>query len=161
MFSHEELFKTRKQRKTKYFQGIFSPSNPGKYVGDYRMIVYRSSWEFKLMHWMDRNPNVISWSSEETIIPYKSPLDKRIHRYFVDFKIKIRTKEGIKTYLIEVKPFKQTVPPEKPKKIGPRYEKAVLEYMKNDAKWEAARAYCKQRDMEFVILTEKQLFDQK
>ena len=87
-------------------------------MGDPKNIIYRSSWECKVMYWLDKNPDVVSWGSEELIIPYKSPLDNRIHRYFPDFVVKVRNKDGnLKTTLIEVKPKKQTIEPEKKKRV--------------------------------------------
>lgn len=95
-----------------YYQGKFSPKNYKKYKGDPTNIIYRSSWELTFMKYCDSNPNVLEWGSEEIVIPYKSPLDNRYHRYFVDFYIKVQEKGGaIKKYLIEVKPKKQTVAP--------------------------------------------------
>src|SRR5581483_9137771 len=95
----------------KYLQGRFSPKNPEKYKGDASQIFYRSSWELKLMLRCDTDPNIVEWSSEEIVIPYVSPLDGKVHRYFPDFKIK--TKQG-KTMVIEIKPLTQTKPPKKP-----------------------------------------------
>lgn len=95
------------------YSGRFLPKNPQKYIGDHTNIIYRSSWECKVMDWLDRNNDVISWASEELIIPYISPIDNRRHRYFPDFLVKVRTKDGkMKTILIEVKPKKQTKEPE-------------------------------------------------
>jgi len=82
------------------YSGKFTPKHPNKYMGDYKNIIYRSSWECKVMSWLDSNQDVISWSSEEVIIPYKSPVDNRFHRYFPDFLIKVRTKDNkLKTML--------------------------------------------------------------
>jgi len=147
-----------KIRSSRYKQGIFQPTNPKKYIGDHRHIVYRSSWELKFMAWCDTNPGVISWSSEETVIPYKSPLDNRTHRYFIDFKVKLNTRQGIKTALIEVKPDKQTRPPAQPKKkVTKSYAKEVVTYAVNEAKWDAARGFCKKNGYEFMILNEYDL----
>ena len=94
---------------TKSYSGKFKPSYPGKYKGDPTNIIYRSLWERKFMVWCDRNINVEEWGSEEIIIPYISPVDGRVHRYFPDFYVRARTKTGGKTRLIiEVKPLKQT-----------------------------------------------------
>jgi len=96
------------------YKGRYSPLNPKKYQGNPTNIIYRSLWERKFMVWCDMNSDVIKWGSEETVIPYISPLDNKRHRYFVDFYIQVRTKEGIlKSYLVEVKPKKYTKPPEK------------------------------------------------
>ena len=83
--------------------GIFRPRNIKKYRGDYRNIIYRSSWEKVFMRYCDKNSNILEWGSEETIIPYRSPLDQRIHRYFPDFYIKVRDNDGkAKKYIIEI-----------------------------------------------------------
>jgi hypothetical protein len=86
---------------------------PEKYTGDTSNIIMRSSWETKFAIWCDKNPQIIKWSSEETIVPYVSPIDGKTHRYFIDFKIQTASK---KTYLVEIKPMKQTLPPEGKKK---------------------------------------------
>ena len=118
----------------------------------------RSSWETKFALWCDKNPSVIKWLSEETIIPYRCPTDGRMHRYFVDFKIQVQRKDGvIKTYLVEVKPLAQTAPPVFPGKRTRRYLTESLTFMKNQAKWEAAEKYCKDRNYEFIIITEREL----
>lgn len=142
----------------RYYQGKFKPKNPQKYVGDPTDIIYRSSWELKFMIWCDTNTAVSRWSSETTIIPYICPTDNRPHRYFVDFKIQVKDKTGVlKTYLVEIKPDAQTRPPEQPKRKTKRYITEVMTWGKNDAKWKAAREYCKDRGYEFVILTEHHL----
>ena len=100
------------------YQGIFRPKNPQKYIGDSNNIVYRSSWECRVMNWFDQNDDIISWASEELIVPYKSPIDNRFHRYFPDFIVKVKTRDGtMKTLMIEVKPKKQTIPPEPRKRV--------------------------------------------
>ena len=96
------------------YKGKFRPENYKKYKGDYTKITYRSGWELKFMKYLDRQPNVLSWSSEEVIIPYKSPIDNKWHRYYPDFWVK--TKQG--ETLVEIKPKKQTRPPKlNPKKL--------------------------------------------
>lgn len=145
--------------KGKYYQGIFKPKRPEKYNGDPTKIIFRSSWERKFMNWCDSNPSIIEWSSEETIIPYVCPTDNKSHRYFVDFKIKIKQKSGnIKTYLVEIKPFVQTQPPKVPERKTKRFIQEVMTYGKNKAKWDAANVFCKGRGYEFIIITEKELF---
>lgn len=140
------------------YSGKFRPKNPRKYKGDPRLVIYRSLWELKFMKWCDDHDNVLEWGSEEIVVPYRSPLDGRIHRYFVDFYIKIRNKNNtIKKYLIEVKPKKQTVQPKVPKRKTPRYLNEVSTYVVNQAKWEAAREWCADRRLEFLILTEEHL----
>ena len=140
------------------YKGYFSPKNYKKYEGDPTNIVYRSSWERSVMSWLDDNKSVLSWSSEEVVIPYISPIDNRKHRYFPDFKATIRNKDGIvKTYLIEVKPYKETMEPKKQKRVTKRYITEVTTWGVNSSKWEAARAYCAQKGWEFMIITEKEL----
>jgi len=110
------------------------------------------------MDWLDKNPNIISWASEELIIPYKSPVDGRWHRYFPDFLVKMRTKDGkLKTLLLEVKPKKQSQPPEPQKRITKRYITEVTTYGVNSAKWRAAQEYCLDRGWEFQVITEDHL----
>lgn len=132
----------------------YIPIFPEKYAGDPSNIIMRSSWETRFASWCDKNPSVLKWSSEETIIPYKCPTDNRIHRYFVDFKITVTTG---KTYLVEVKPKTQTQPPIYPGKRTQRYLQESLAFMKNQAKWEAASEFAKDRGWEFKIITEHEL----
>jgi hypothetical protein len=140
------------------YSGKFTPKHPNKYMGDYKNIIYRSSWECKVMSWLDSNQDVISWSSEEVIIPYKSPVDNRFHRYFPDFLIKVRTKDNkLKTMLWEVKPKKQTQPPEPKKRITKQYINEVTTWGVNQAKWHAAQQYCNDRKWEFKVITEDDL----
>ena len=110
------------------------------------------------MNYFDRNPNVLKWASEELAIPYISPIDKRPHRYFPDFIIQVVSQDGSKkTIMIEVKPEKQTKPPEKKKRTTQRYIEEVKTYGINTAKWEAAIEYCADRKWEFQILTEREV----
>lgn len=132
----------------------FVPLFPEKYVGDPTCIIMRSSWETRFASWCDKNPQVLRWSSEETIIPYRCPTDNMIHRYFVDFKITTVNKE---TFLVEVKPFNQTKPPEYPGKRTKRYLTESLTFMKNQAKWKAADEFAKDRGWKFKIITEHEL----
>ena len=99
------------------YKGRYNVLNPIKYTGDINDVVYRSSWELKFMKWCDTNPSVLEWGSETIIIPYISPVDSKMHRYFVDFYIKIKTKSNTTVkYLVEIKPERFTKPPEVPKK---------------------------------------------
>jgi hypothetical protein len=136
----------------------YTPANPQKYAGDPTVIFMRSSWETRFALWCDHNPNVVKWVSEEIVIPYRCPTDNKIHRYFVDFKIQIKDKDGnIKTYLIEVKPSKQLVPPEYPGRKTQRYLVESAMFIKNQAKWSAAKSYASDRKWEFKIITEHEL----
>ena len=137
---------------------IWRPKNPQKYKGDASNIWVRSSWETKMCVWLDTNSDVITWSSEEIVVPYRDPLKGIYRRYFVDFWAKIRTKDGnIKTYLIEIKPKYQTVEPIKKSRVTKQYINEVYTYAVNTAKWKAATEYCKDRGWEFKILTEDDL----
>lgn len=142
-----------------YKQGFFHPRNPMKYRGDPTNIVYRSGWEKNVMDWLDTNDNVKSWASEEIVIPYVSPIDNRVHRYFVDFYVEALGRDGeTKIMLLEVKPAAQTQAPKTPKRKTKRFITEVMTYGVNQAKWDAAQKYCQKKGWEFKILTEKELF---
>jgi hypothetical protein len=141
-----------------FHKRIFTPLYPDKYTGDPTNIIMRSSWETRFASWVDKNPQILKWNSEETVIPYRCPTDNKIHRYFVDFKIQVKGKDDLlRTYLVEVKPAKQTVPPVYPGKRTQRYLTESLTYLKNQAKWAAATEYCKDRGWQFKIITEHEL----
>ena len=141
-----------------YTQGKYNLINPSKYKGDRNNIIFRSSWEKRFFLWVDTNPSVIEWSSEEVVIPYLCGTDGRIHRYFVDACITVRSTDGkIGKFLVEIKPYHQTQKPVYPGRQTQSYLNECETYVKNMSKWEAARAHAKQRNMEFVILTEKEL----
>ena len=149
-------------RDGKYNQGYFRPQNPQKYIGNPNNIVYRSSWELRFMRWCDRNENIIEYGSEEFFIPYISPVDNRVHRYYPDFIIKVKESTGkIKTYVIEVKPARQTVPPKKKSRITKSFLYEAQTYAVNQAKWKAAEEWCADRLLEFKVITEKELFGYK
>lgn len=144
----------------KTYHGYYKPQNPKKYRGDPTNIIYRSRWESLLMQHLDSHPDVISWGSEEIVVPYRSPIDNRMHRYFVDFIVTTLNKQGLKeTCLIEVKPAVQTRPPvlTEGKKKSRRYIQEVMTWGVNEAKWKAATAYCDERGWKFKIFTEKEL----
>ena len=140
------------------YKGRYTPKNPKKYKGDYHNIVYRSLWERKFMVYCDNSDNILEWGSEEVIIPYLSPWDGKLHRYFPDFYIKVRQASGnIKKFIIEVKPKKQTRPPEPVQRKTKRWLNEVKTYSINEAKWKSASEWCSNNDMEFKILTEEEL----
>lgn len=142
-----------------YKQGFFRPKFPEKYAGDANNIVYRSGWERSVMKSLDENASVIKWSSEEVVIPYISPVDNKMHRYFVDFYVEAKSQDGsIKTMLLEVKPAAQVQPPKQPKRKTKRFLSEVMTYGVNQAKWEAAIAYCNKKGWEFKVITENELF---
>ena len=137
------------------YSGKFIPTNITKYRGDVKKIVYRSLWERRFMVYCDNTSAILEWGSEEVIIPYISPLDGRMHRYFPDFYIKVRQKDKtIKKMIIEVKPKIQCGPPKPPKRNTNRFINEVRTWGVNEAKWNAAIEWCNDRGMEFKILTE-------
>ena len=134
------------------YKGFFRPRNISKYKGDHRKIIYRSKLELIFMKYCDGKDNVLKWSSEEIVIPYRSPIDGKVHRYFPDFWVKTTQGEP----LIEIKPKIQTKPP-KLKSNKRRYIREVRTWGVNEAKWNAAIAYCENRGWNWKILTEVDL----
>ena len=141
------------------YNGKFRPRHPKKYKGDPTNIIYRSLWERKFMNYCDLTESVSEWQSEEFWIPYRSPLDNRMHRYFPDFLIKYKDGYGRKRVMVvEIKPKKETkMPPQNPKKRTKSWAYSVKTYAVNQAKWKAAREYCRDRNYEFKIMTEDDL----
>ena len=132
------------------YKGKYTPENPNKYMGNVNNIVYRSMWERRCMKYFDGNASVLKWSSEEIIIPYKSPIDGQWHRYYPDFWVKTATGESV----IEIKPKKQTVPPKQNPKHKRRYLREVKTWGINEAKWKAAEEVCEDRGWKWQIITE-------
>jgi hypothetical protein len=151
--------------KTRFHQGVFKPKNPQKYLGNPTNIIYRSGWEKYFLQWCDLTPSVVGYGSEELIIPYVSPLDGRLHRYYIDFVVLVKQQNGeVKKFAVEIKPFSQTQPPKvssKRKVLTESLKKKVETYSINQAKWEAARKFCSQHNLSFIILTEKELLKGK
>ena len=144
------------------YKGKFKPKNRAKYKGDHTAITYRSLWELRFMRYLDTTSSVLRWSSEEIVIPYRSPIDGRRHRYFPDFWVKVKTSEGlVKESLIEVKPKAQCSPPKgappKDRRKRGRFIREVKTWGINEAKWKAAKAYCDDRKWGWKILTEDDL----
>jgi len=136
----------------------YKPEYPKKYQGNANNIICRSSWERRFCRWCDLNENIISWGSEEFWIPYLSPVDNRVHRYFPDFIIKVKEQTGeIKTYIIEVKPKKQTIPPKQKSRVTKSFLHEAKTYAVNQAKWKAADEFCKDRMIQFKVITEDEL----
>ena len=136
------------------YRGKYKVKNKSKYEGDFTNVIYRSLWERQFFRWCEDNDNVVKWSSESVVIPYKCKTDNKMHRYFMD--VKVRFKNG-KTFLIEIKPESQTQPPKQPKRKSKKYLNEVMTYVKNQSKWEQAEKYCEKRGWEFKIFTEKTL----
>ena len=139
------------------YKGVFKPKNPTKYNGNSDNIVYRSSWEVRVMKWLDDHPQVIWWASEELVIPYYNPVDQKMHRYFPDFIVKMKDNSGkIMTHIWEVKPHAQTQQPVRKRKTQKFINESVT-YVVNQAKWKAADEFCHEHGWKFSVLTEHQL----
>ena len=138
------------------YKGRYFPTNPKKYRGNPNQIIYRSLWERKVMVYCDKNDAIIEWGSEVVIVPYLSPMDGKIHRYFPDFYMKVRQADGsTKKFIIEVKPKSQCKQPVKnPKRRTTKWFNEVKTFAINQAKWKSAREFCEDKGMEFKIFTE-------
>jgi hypothetical protein len=150
-----------------YYQGKFKPKNPQKYLGDSDNISYRSSWELTTFMWLDSNPGVVQWASEELVIPYT--LDREIieehigpdfksdgkpHRYYID--LQITFKNGTKL-LVEIKPHTQTIPPKPRKRKTRKYLVELLTYVQNQSKWKTASKWASENGWQFEVWTEHKL----
>ena len=138
----------------KSYRGLFRPNNPKKYVGNTKQIVYRSLLERRFMRYCDLNEDILYWASEELPVRYYNPLDKKYHRYFPDFVVKTVNNDK---YMIEIKPSRQVAKPKPPKKKTKSYMRESFEYIKNQAKWQAAKSYCDDNGMQYKLITEKDL----
>lgn len=147
------------------YRGKFRPKHPEKYKGDPTKITWRSTWELKVMRKFDEHPDILEWQSEEISIPYINPVKGKTSRYFPDFIIKKRTSDNkYQMIMIEVKPKKQTTPPDPSKKyntptgrVSRRFINEAATYAINEAKWKAAMRYCRERGWSFQIMTEKEI----
>ena len=140
------------------YKGKYQPSYLQKYKGDPTNIVYRSLWERKFMVYCDTNDNILEWGSEQIALPYRSPIDGKIHKYFPDFYIKVGENDGkIQKYIIEIKPKKQTIEPKVQKRKTKGYIYEVTEWARNQAKWKVAEEFCEDRQWKFKVLTEEDL----
>jgi hypothetical protein len=156
-------------KKSKYKQDLFHPKNPHKYIGSVDRIIFRSSWESVFMTWCDMQPSITKWNSEGVMVPYYSPIDKKQHRYYVDFWILIEANGQKKQYLIEIKPVAQTKLPDQ-KLVAKvregsataaqikRYNQQLRTYIVNNAKFAAASQYAAKLGMEFKVCSESFLF---
>jgi len=139
-------------------KGNFKPKNPQKYVGDPKNIIFRSSYELKFFNYIDNDPRIIQWASEEMFVRYMSPVDNKPHKYYPDVVLVKRQSDGTEqTIMIEIKPASQTRPPEVQKQKTRRYITEVMTWGVNQAKWKAAEEYCNDRKWKFMIMTEKEL----
>lgn len=140
-------------------QGFFKPRHPEKYVGDVNSIRFMSSWELQMDKFLDDNPNVLRWSSEEIAIPYVKPTDGKVHKYYPDYWVEYRNKHGdIIQEIWEVKPETQTKQPKRRGKNKKTQVRESITYAVNVAKWQAATQFCNKYKMKFRIITENQIF---
>ena len=138
-------------------KSIYKPRNPKKWINEGK-IQSRSGIEQKWFTFFDLNSSVISIASERIIIPYFDPVNNKQRKYYVDLIVKFRDKNGdIKIKLIEIKSYSESIAPKKPKRITNNYKSAVLTWITNQAKWEAATRFAIKKGWEFVVLTEKNL----
>jgi hypothetical protein len=144
----------RRTYSKQFKQGIYHPINPDKLIGA-STATYRSSFELKFFKFCDLNPNIIKWGSESIAIPYISPIDRRLHHYYIDNIVIIKEGDKIGKYLVEIKPKNQTLPPteSKRKKHSTLLYEQIM-FAKNTAKWSAARKFCEAKGYKFLILTE-------
>jgi hypothetical protein len=136
------------------YSGRYPIKRHDKYDGDSTKVYFRSLWERQVFKWCEENDQVLKWSSEEVVIPYRCKTDNKIHRYFVDVKMKMANGQ---TFLVEIKPKKETTPPAQPARKTRKYITEVMTYVKNQSKWDAAEEYCMTRGWKFVVWTEDTL----
>lgn len=144
------------KKDARFHQGIYRPKYQDKFIG--KECVFRSGLELKFFRFCDSNPNVVLWGSENVIIPYFSKSENKWRKYYVDNFVKIKEGDIVKSYLVEVKPHKQTTAPtvtKKKKKANLLYEQ--MQWNINVCKWDAAKEFCKKNNMDFLIITEKHL----
>lgn len=160
-----ETIKRLEAGNSKFKQGYYQPDYPEKYQGDITKIFFRSSWERRFaVQYLDNNPNCLSWCSEEIPIPYYYPIDQKMHNYFIDFFCILKQNDNTnKGVFIEIKPYKSLSPPilketirTSTKRIT-QYNKECAEYIKNLAKFNAAKEFAIQRNCDFIVITEKDL----
>lgn len=114
------------------------------------------------MLWFDNHPSCIEWSSEETVVPYVSPVDGKTHRYFVDFNAKfILANKKVQSFLVEVKPFAETQEPKRGSKREKTFLNECMTFAVNKAKWEAAEKYAASIGAKFIVVTENELWGKK
>jgi len=151
---HTAIGRRKSRRGYQYHQGLFQPKHPEKYMGDPKNIIFRSGLEERFFKYIDEKSDIIKWGSEEFSIPYYSPLDEGMHRYYVD--VLIQTSTG-KTFALEIKPLQKTKPPPPRTRQTKSYIAECAEFVVNEAKWKAAKQFCEQKGWVFRIVTEQDL----
>jgi hypothetical protein len=146
----------------KGYHGLYEVENKDKYIGNTNP-KYRSSWEAIFCYFLDHSKSVVKWGYECVNIRYYSPIDKKLHRYFIDFYFESINKHGkLEKYLVEVKPSEQTKPPKRPKNKNKKRNKRYLAEMEtfiiNKCKWKSAMKFCAARGIKWKIITEHEIF---
>jgi len=137
----------------KWANGIYTPRNPDKYIGNHKPR-YRSSWEMTMMMFLDTNKNITHWASESISIPYKHPFTGKMSIYVPDFFVVYENKYKKRVAeIVEVKPRKQSLIESKAASAKDRMVVAI-----NHAKWNAAKIYCKNNGFIFRVITETEIF---
>lgn len=143
-------------RNKKFKQGVYIPKNKEKFFGKDGYAIYRSGLELNYFRILDNNPNVLKWGSEEVVVPYF--FENKWHKYYIDIFVIFKVGEEIKKFIIELKPYKQTIQPVWSKRRKQStYLNECREFAKNQSKWESAHNFAAQKGCEFHILTEKDL----
>lgn len=155
-------YRAKPNKSDKYHQGVYNLIYPSKYLGDPSVIYWRSSWEYKLYFYLDNEPRVLKWNVEGTTIPYEMEENGRwtTMRYHPDCYAEIQKLDGsVEKNLIEIKPYNETIPPLYPKRVTAKsletHEYRMKMFLKNLAKWKAAKAFCDKRGINFFVMTEK------
>ena len=139
----------------RFAQGKFTLKNPEKYLGT-KDPLYRSSWEFAFMKFCDESPSIAKWASEAVRIPYRNPLTGRYTIYVPDFFINYVDKGGQPhAEIVEIKPQNQSLR----EKVGKNLNNQAS-YILNQAKWEAATVWCRQKGLKFRVIYETDIFHQ-
>lgn len=168
-----------KPNNTNYHQGNYIPVFKDKVIklNDQGGIFYRSSWEKKIITWLDNNPKIKSWGSECVSIPYQlthfernGDLNIRNHSYYPDFYYEIDNGDGTTRKVIaEVKPMKEylmvqkitekslTIPENVTLKKLKNIEYDLKMAHKNKTKWETMIKFCDKKGWDFIIITEEHL----
>ena len=136
------FYQKKLRKKGKFKRGFYIPINEDKYIqpSDKTMNQgphpeYRSSWELAFYKYVDHQEDILFWSTEAQAIPYISPKDSQVHRYFPDVFIQKKNQN----YIIEIKPKSQVLNPI------------------NQAKFAAAEEYCSRINAIFLVITEVEL----
>ena len=134
-------------KNSRFTQGYINPKTCKKLFEGLQAdkIIYRSSYEKKLIQWFENNDEVEKWGSECIRVPYLY-IDGKNHSYYPDYLVRKTNGEII---VIEVKPYNQTQKP------VTENTWAWEQWKKNMCKWRATKELCERKGWKFLILTEK------